>query len=121
MNLLQTLRSARYLVRLVLASFVLVVGFAAASPVLHPQGMALICSGSGAMKLVDPDGSGETQSVRFQMDCPLCAGSSALPPVPVALIVPAQQSCDLACSVFATRVAQPVGAALPARGPPAFA
>ena len=116
MKPLQSLRSARNLVRLVLASFVLVVTVAAASPVLHPQGLEMVCSGGGVMKLVDADGN--TSSVISQLDCPLCAAPGGPPSAPhTAWIGQAAQGGWIApWQTFP--VARLLGAALPARGPP---
>ena len=50
MRVMQTIRSLRWLARLVLAWFVLSIGVAVASPLVNPQGMELICSGSGGSK-----------------------------------------------------------------------
>jgi hypothetical protein len=49
---MQSLRAARFLVRLVAAWFVLSMAAAIASPLVKPQAMELICSGSGAVKLL---------------------------------------------------------------------
>ena len=49
---LQTLRSLRWLARLVLAWFVLALGVAIASPLVKPQGIELVCASGGAMKLI---------------------------------------------------------------------
>ena len=61
---LQTIRSLRWLARLVLAWFVLSIGVAVASPLVNPQAMELICSGSGAIKLLvkTDDGAKEMSS-----------------------------------------------------------
>ena len=61
---LQTIRSLRWLARCVLAWFVLSIGVAVASPLVHPQAMELICSGSGAIKVLvkTDDGAKELPS-----------------------------------------------------------
>ena len=118
------MRSARHfslILRLVLAWFVLSLGAAVASPLIKPQDILLVCTGSGAMKVMVKtiDGT-DAESVLPSMDCPLCASAADLPPVPMgALFVPrpgqpvpaaAQTAPDL------LRIAAPP----PARGPPAF-
>ena len=115
---MQALRHVQYLAKFVLLWFVLSIGAAIASPLIKPQSMELICSGSGAMKVVlkSDDGSATTSS--HTLDCPLCAQISA--PHPVARL-PAAPALPLAyalqgtpCAHIAARTATP----LPARGPP---
>jgi hypothetical protein len=116
MNLLQILRSAHQLSRLVLASFVLVVTVAAGSPVLHPRGLEMVCSSGGITKLVDADGS--TASGIAQLDCPLCAAPGAPPPAPMGLRLRQTTLAKWAAPWQTSPVARLLGAALPARGPP---
>lgn len=77
---LQTLRSLRWLARLVLAWFVLSIGVAVASPLVHPQAMELICSGSGAIKVLVKTDDGAKELSSHTLDCPLCAHVGAPPP-----------------------------------------
>jgi len=70
---MRTLRRFSLITRLVLAWFVLSLGVAVASPIVNPQDVLLVCSGSGAMKIVvqgDDDNPSGTSS--NTMDCPLC-------------------------------------------------
>ena len=76
---MQALRNASFLARLVLAWFALSLGAAVASPVLHPQGVQLVCSAGGALKLVLPADDGQAPQVRSGMDCPLCVSVDAPP------------------------------------------
>src|SRR5690606_27010766 len=81
---MQPLRSARFLARLVLAWFVLVVGAAAAAPLLQgPSGLQVICSG-GSMQLVDVGDEDGRPSPVATLDCPLCV--AAVPPPPTVTV-----------------------------------
>jgi hypothetical protein len=115
---MQALRRANFLARLVLAWFALTLGVAVASPMVHPQAMELVCSGVGALKLVD-NGDGSTAPASgHTLDCPLCASFSAPPAtasIPVALALP---RADLVAAIPGSRVAVRSAAPLPARGPP---
>lgn len=113
---MQPLRSARLLARFVLAWFVLIVGAAAAAPLLQgASGLQVICSG-GSMQLVDV-GDEEGQPSRVAtLDCPLCAAVLPPPgPVTMALPPPAGRLQPWAPE---SHVATPAAPALPARGPP---
>lgn len=112
------LRQARFLARLVLASFVLSLGVAIASPLVQPQGIELICTTGGAMKLIVKNADGAAQESGHTLDCPLCASVAAPPPVmALALAAPsplAHALRPLAAAHIAARTAAP----LPPRGPP---
>jgi hypothetical protein len=113
------LRHAIQLTRLVLVWFALSVGVAIASPVVHPQGMDLVCTSTGSMKLVvqgDDDMSGSSHT----LDCPLCASMSAPPP---ALNTTLTQPSPLAHAMqplAAAHIAAITAPPLPSRGPPAL-
>jgi hypothetical protein len=118
---MQSLRAAHRLTRLVLVWFALSLGVAMASPLVNPQAIELICSGSGAMKLVvkTSDGTASVQQGSHTLDCALCAAASAPPPPEQAapLLAPvswAYVSWPAAPAPMAVRTAAP----LPARGPP---
>jgi len=80
---MQTLRNAHFLARLVLVWFVLFVGVSVASPLVNPDGVQLVCSTAGSVKLVSSDAgaqSGLDDSERGHgMHCPLCL-PLAMPP-----------------------------------------
>ena len=79
---MRTLRHFTLLTRLVLAWFVLSLGVAVASPIVKPQDVLLVCTGSGAMKVLVKADDGSTSEVAgATLDCPLCASVSAPPPV----------------------------------------
>lgn len=116
---MHALRTSSLLARLVLAWFVLTVGAAIASPIVHPQALQLVCATGATVKLmvVGEDGAA-TDLGHHSLDCALCLGASA-PPPPVQQ--PAQHHEPLAHAltpIVAASIAAIVGAPLPARGPP---
>jgi hypothetical protein len=119
---MQTLRHAHLLARFVLVWFALSIGVAIASPLVKPQGMDLICTGMGMMKLqaAQPD-DGSPDLSPLTLDCPLCAHLNA-PPPPLARLTaaPVQPLAYVLQSIPAAHIASLTAAPLPARGPPAF-
>src|SRR4051812_25584173 len=77
---MQGLRNARRIARLVLAWFALSLGVAIAAPLVQPANIEVVCSGSGALKLLVKGDGGSTSSTHT-LDCPLCAGLDAPPAV----------------------------------------
>ncbi len=118
---MQTLRNAHLIARFVLVWFALSIGVAIASPIVKPQAMELICSGSGVMKMLVKTDDGTKEVLSYTMDCPLCANSSA-PPPPAALLTATllQPLAYVLRSIPAARMASLTAAPLPARGPPSF-
>ena len=57
---MQILRNFTFLARLVLAWVVLSLGVAVASPIVKPQNVLLVCTGSGAMKVLVTADDGST-------------------------------------------------------------
>src|SRR3989344_578808 len=57
----------------VLAWFVASMGVAIASPLVNPQSFEVICSGTGAIKLLVQTDDGTVEMGAMGMDCPLCA------------------------------------------------
>ncbi len=117
---LQTIRSLRWLARLVLAWFVLSTGVAVASPLVNPQGMELICSGSGAIKILVKTDDGAKEMSSHTLDCPLCAHAGAPPPTPQAALPVAHPLAHALRPIPAAHIAARSAAPLPPRGPPAF-
>ena len=78
---MERLRRARHLVRFVLVWFVLSLGVAAASPLVHPRQIELVCGSDGQVKamLLTDDGAVELRT--SHLDCPLCLSASAPPPM----------------------------------------
>ena len=115
---MSALRHAHRLASFVLMWFVLSLGVAVASPVVHPQAVELVCSASGAVKAVVQTDDGAQEMGASHLDCPLCVLTGAPPPTPV-VAMPAVQPLALAIqSIPAARIAAATAAPLPARGPP---
>ncbi len=119
---MQRLRSLSLLARLILAWFVLTVGVAIASPIVHPQTMELVCTTGGAAKLVvlDDDGEQATTAVHHTLDCPLCLQLSAPAALDQAAVHHPEPLAHALQTAVAATIAAMVGAPLPPRGPPAF-
>lgn len=115
---MQTLRRAHLLARLVLVWFALSIGVAIASPIVHPQAMQLVCSGSGVMKVLITSEDGVQEVTSQSMDCPLCASISAPPPVQRLFAQPHLPLSYAVQAIPAAIVARLTAAPLPARGPP---
>lgn len=112
------LRSMPFVIRWVLACFVLSLSSAIAAPLTGQQSMELVCSINAGMKLLVKDNNGEVQSGYTVLDCPLC--QSPLAPPPLAQ-VPSLLDASLAYamqSIPAARIAALVAPPMPARGPP---
>ena len=118
---MHSLRRARTLVSLVLMWFVLSLGVAIASPIVHPQAMELLCSSAGAIKVVVHGDDGAQEVGSTHMDCPLCVLTGAPPPPPAVPAVHQPLPLGRALQpIPAARLAVATAAPLPARGPPAF-
>ncbi|HVZ42633.1 MAG TPA: DUF2946 family protein [Ramlibacter sp.] len=118
------LRQARFLARLVLAWFALALGAAIASPLVKPQSLELVCSASGATKLLATDAGEDNGTApalhHGTLDCPLCLFAGAPPPV-VVVDLPSMQPLGHAVQpIVAARIAVLTAAPLPARGPPSI-
>lgn len=123
MTCLQQLRQAARLARVVLAWFALAIGVAVAAPMVNPQAMELVCSGSGAMKLVvkgagdAPDAPAASSS--HTLDCPLCATPAGPAPDPLAAWAPPREPLAFALQRDQAAHLRAVTAApLSARAPP---
>ncbi len=78
---MQNLRNAHLLARFVLVWFALFIGVAVASPLVNPEGVQLVCSATGSVKLVQPNADGDdASSGKHGLQCPLCLPVAA-PPV----------------------------------------
>ncbi len=119
MAAMQSLRRARLLARLVLAWFVLSLGVAVASPIVLPQAMQLVCSASGAVKLVVSGADGSEAPTLHLLDCSLCVAIAPPPPSIAAVSLSVQPHYAIS-PLPATRVAARTGAPLPPRGPPSL-
>ena len=108
--------------RCVLAWFALSIGVASAAPLIQSQGFELICTSTGAMKMVaigDDGGSDHTALGAGHLDCPMCLPHAAPPPPVLQLTAPTQSPLRHALQpVERARIAAITAAPLPARGPP---
>ena len=118
LSYLQTLRRWRWTVRLVLAWFVMSVGVAVASPLVYPQSMELICTGTGAIKLLIKTDDGAKEISGHSLDCPLCAHVGAPPPATRAHVPMDHPLARALRPIQAAHIAARAGAPLPPRGPP---
>ena len=114
------LRHSRLITRFVLVWFALSVGVAIASPLVKPQNLQLICSASGASKLIAGGVDDQGDAAQQHLHCPLCAALGAPPPLeiisfsaapPLRYALPVQEL---------VRVAPIAAAPPPSRGPPTF-
>jgi len=115
---MEFLRRARHLPRFVLVWFALYLGVAMASPLIQPQGMALMCSGSGLAKLAASHDDGSAPVSGHTLDCPLCAGISAPPPLLVFAFKPVEPLGHVPQRVATDTISRAISAPMPARGPP---
>ncbi len=118
---MQTLRNAKLIARFVLLWFALSIGVAVASPLVNPQGMQLICSGAGSMKVVLAGDTGKAPVSSHTLDCPLCASISAPPPMDIVVFGAAQPRAYVPPQVLAEAQFVILAEPPPARGPPARA
>lgn len=115
------LRSSSILARLVLAWFVLTLGVAVASPIVHPQAMEIVCSTANTVKLVVVgEDDAATGMEHHTLDCSLCLNVATNVPREPQTAVHQQPLAHALKPVVAARMAALVGAPLPPRGPPAL-
>ena len=102
-----------------LAWFALVLSVAAASPLVHPRAVQMVCSANGSVKLVAENGEELNDTSRAHtLDCALCLLANT---PPHGFAVSPSSPMGLA-EVLVPRTPEPIlalhGAPLPARGPP---
>jgi len=115
---MHTLRSSKFITKLVLVWFALFLGSAIASAVIKPGNMQIVCSTGGGMKMVDTSSDDGEFKTSAGMDCPLCASVTAPPPP---LAVHFEKPSPLAHALQPIAAAQIVSVTappLPSRGPP---
>lgn len=118
MSVLQALRQSKFLARCVLVWFALAMGVAVAAPVVNPQGSQLVCSGSGAVKLVSAGADDSAPMQSHVLDCVLCLALNA-PPVQAMLGLEVPNFVSFALPAASTTwVFRRTAAPLSARGPP---
>ncbi len=115
---MHALRTSSTLARLILAWFVLMLGVAGASPLVHPKTMQVVCSAGGSVKVVFTEDGQPVQAGQHTLDCSLClpAGVPA-PSASVTLEMP-QPLAHALKPLVSAHIAALVGAPLPPRGPP---
>jgi hypothetical protein len=118
MSILHTLRHAHQLAKLVLVWFVLSMGVAIASPLVQPQSFELICSGTGAMKLLVKSDDGTAAQASHGLHCAMCVQASAPPPVLRLTAEPPGPLAYATQALPAAIIAAQTAAPPPARGPP---
>lgn len=114
-------RLTRLLARWVLVCFAFSLGVAVASPLIKTQGMQLVCTGVGNMKLVTSSDDGSVASDRATLDCPLCAHLGA---PPASFLARTEPVFDLAFALQplqAARLSALLRGPWQARAPPAHA
>ena len=119
MSPLQTLRNAHSLTRLVLVCWALFMGVAVASPLANPEGVQLVCTSAGVVKLVHLDADGHETQSSSSLHCPLCLPASA----PPAVWVHEQAHVGLSFALHPldqARLASLIGLPWQARAPPFF-
>jgi len=120
MSFLQSLRNAHRLTRLVLVWLALFIGAAVASPLVNPEGVQLVCTEAGSVKLVQLDADGqEAQGGQQGLHCPLCLPVTAPPPLVSSAQAPVGLSYALA-PLEQARLASLIGLPWQARAPPSF-
>lgn len=115
---MQALRRARVLSRLVLVWFVLAAGAAVASPLVNPRAMELVCTSSGAMKLVLKSDPGSAEASAALADCPVCLISGAPPPAAADMVTLPMAAAHSPVSLNAAPPGVLSAAPPPGRGPP---
>ncbi len=117
---MHALRRSVQLTRLVLAWFVLAVGVAAASPIVSPRAMELVCAAGGEMRLVVVGDDATASAVHQTLDCPMCLAATLPPTVQQRRPAPVLPLAHALQPMAAAHIAALVGAPLPPRGPPAL-
>ena len=115
---MQNLRNAKLIARFVLVWFALSIGVAIASPMVRPQGMQLICSGAGAMKVIVNNEDGKVPATSHTLSCPLCASIGAPTPLDIVVFGLAAPQTFAPPIFGADAVLFAFAAPPPARGPP---
>ena len=108
------------LIRWALLWFVLSLGVAVASPLVHPLSMELVCSASGSVKAIVHTDDGAHELGTGHLDCPLCVLGGAPPAAPGVSMPPVVPVVHAAAPVAFPHIAAVTAAPPPARGPPSL-
>jgi hypothetical protein len=116
---MQRLRHAHLITRMVLVWLVLTLGIAVAAPLVQPEAVQLVCSGSGAMKLV-PQGDGDNGGALATrvLDCPLCIAIDTPPPIATPPVLRVSSAVAFVGRPPAEPAASFSASPAPGRGPP---
>lgn len=125
MSPLQFLRQSKHIARWVLVWFALSMTAAVAAPVLNPQGLTVVCTAAGQVKLVSTDDTGNAAELAAglhqHLDCVLCLSLVAPSAPDVQVPLPNARAAQEPVRVSDAFVPQLRALTLPARGPPAQA
>jgi hypothetical protein len=117
---MQSLRNAHTFSRLMLVWFALFLGVAIASPIVSPQSTQLVCTGSGAIKAVTSGSDSSLPIGGHILDCPLCSGVGAPPPLALVHFETVQPLAYALQSIASAHIASATAVPPPARGPPTY-
>jgi hypothetical protein len=106
------------LIQFVLLWFVLSLGAAIASPVIHPQSMEFVCSSTGAVKMIVHLDDGVQEIGESHLDCPLCLLGGPPPAEKTAKFISPLPLGRATQSIPSARIAAATASPLSARGPP---
>jgi hypothetical protein len=115
---LQALRQSRFIARCVLVWFALSMAAAMAAPVVNPQASVLVCSTSGAVKLVPSGDDSPATATTHAFECVLCFALDAPPAAAPAPQTLAQAAATQAPGPDPAVVPFRSAAPLSARAPP---
>lgn len=118
---MQTLRNQPLIARLMLGWFVLFVGVAVVSPMVHPVDLQIVCSASGQIRVfADAEDTAPAQGLHG-LDCPACLTGMGPLPLLLPVVLSGLPPQHVPVSGSGLRQAGPIlAASLPARGPPRF-
>ncbi|MBE2262329.1 MAG: hypothetical protein IAE92_06285 [Burkholderiaceae bacterium] len=115
---MQKLCNARLIARLVLVWFALSLGVAIASPLVAPKASQLVCSGVSVKLVVENADGAMAEMGHSALDCPLCAVTSAPPPLADLAVEPPHPLSHALSPIVAARIAERISAPWQARAPP---
>lgn len=108
------------LIRWALLWFMLSLGVAIASPLVHPQAMELVCSASGSVKAIVHTDDGAQELGTGHLDCPLCMLAGAPPATPTLALPVLMPLAHAMRPIPSAHIAAATAAPMPARGPPSL-
>jgi hypothetical protein len=115
---MQSLRSSKFIAKLVLVWFALFLGSAIASTVIQSDHLQMVCATGGVMKMVDSSSDDGELKASASMDCPLCASVTAPAPPLTAHFEKLSSLAHALHPIAAAHIASVTAPPLPSRGPP---